>query len=155
MITASARGISRSWLIALFVTANLTVTAPAAAQSRGSTAAVSAWSADAARTPLANRDYPPADRFAGHESHDAFGQRTRSRDSLKNGTFIGAVVGAVSLGALAAILCNAYQEPGEPSCLGDTLRCAAFGGAIGAGAGVAIDAARNQRGITVRFAVRF
>jgi hypothetical protein len=104
---------------------------------------------------LVNRDYPPADRFVVHESHDAFGQRTRSRDSLRNGMLIGTVVGAVAFGALAAILCNAYQEPGDPSCLGDTVRFAAVGGAIGAGAGAAIDAARNQRGITVRFAVRF
>ena len=155
MATANASGISRSWLIALFVTANLTVTAAAAAQPASSTAVVSAWPAHAARGPLVYRDYPPADRFAGHPSHDAFGQRTRSRDSLRNGTVIGTVVGAVALGALAATLCNAYQEPGEPSCLRDTLRFAAIGGAIGAGAGAAIDAARYQRGITVRFAVRF
>lgn len=155
MVNASPRGISRSWLIALFVTANLTVPAPAAAQSPGSTAAVSGWAAHVARVPVVNRDYPPADRFAGHESHDAFDQRTRSRDSLRNGTLIGTVVGAVAFGALAATLCNAYQEPGDPSCLRDTVRFAAVGGVIGASAGAVIDAARHQRGITVRFALRF
>jgi hypothetical protein len=32
-------------------------------------------------------------------------------------TIIGAVIGAVALGAFGAALCNALQEPGEPSCL--------------------------------------
>lgn len=83
-------------------------------------------------------------------------QRGRSRDSLKNGTIIGAVVGAVALGAFGAVLCNAQQEPGGPSCLTDTLRVAALGAAIGAGAGLAVDAALTRRaGVTVSIAIRF
>ena len=81
-------------------------------------------------------------------------QSGASRDSLKNGTIIGAVVGAVALGVFGGALCNALHEPGEPSCVKDTLRIAALGAAIGAGAGLAVDAARTQRGgvaVSVRF----
>lgn len=79
-----------------------------------------------------------------------------SRDSLKNGAVIGAVIGAVALGAFGAILCNALQEPGDPGCLPDTLRIAALGAAIGAGAGLAVDAARTQGpGVRVSLAIRF
>src|SRR5262245_2473197 len=35
----------------------------------------------------------------------------RSRDSLRNGLIIGAVVGAAALGTFAAVLCKAEQEP--------------------------------------------
>ena len=171
-----ARAHRSAWLIALCVTAKLTVATPAAAQSPASTAATSAWSvarednigarngADADVTdlptklcsPLLRGDYPPVDRFADNVRIDPFAeQRTVSGDSLKNGAFIGTVIGAAAFGAFAAALCNAYQEEGDPSCLPDTLRFGAIGGAIGAGAGLAIDAARNQRGVTVRFAVRF
>lgn len=83
-------------------------------------------------------------------------QRGRSRDSLKNGTLIGAVVGAVTLGAFGAVLCNAQQEPGGPSCLPDTLRIAAVGAAIGAGAGLAVDAALTRHGgVTVSIVIGF
>jgi hypothetical protein len=71
-------------------------------------------------------------------------QRGSSRDSLKNGAAIGAVVGAVGLGALGALICNLYQEEGGASCLPDTLRVAAIGAAIGIGAGVAVDAAPRE-----------
>jgi hypothetical protein len=166
----------RAWLIALCVTAKLTVAAPAAAQSPASTAATSARSvahednigapnaADAdvtdlptkLRSPLLRGDHPPVDRFAGNVRIDAFAkQRTVSGDSLRNGAIIGTVIGAAAFGAFAAALCNAYQEEDDASCVPDTLRFGAIGGAIGAGAGLAIDAARDQRGVTVRFAVRF
>ena len=69
-----------------------------------------------------------------------------SRDSLKNGTIIGAVVGAVALGGFGALICNALQEPQGPSCLPGTLRIAAIGAAIGAGAGLAVDAAMTRQG---------
>ena len=82
-------------------------------------------------------------------------QRVRSRDSLRNGAIIGTVIGAAAAGAFASALCHAYQEEGGRTCVPGTLRFAAIGGAIGAGAGLAIDAARSQRGVTVRFAVRF
>ena len=81
--------------------------------------------------PLFNGTYRPLDRFAG--------------DPTSGTTF----------GAFAAALCNTYQEEGGASCLPDTFRFAAIGGAIGAGAGLAIDAARSHRGVTVRIAIRF
>ena len=82
-------------------------------------------------------------------------QRLRSRDSLRNGAIVGAVIGAVAFGAVAAALCRAYQEEGGASCVPDTLRFAAIGGAIGTGAGLAIDAARSYRSVTLRLAIRF
>ena len=157
-------------------TAKLTAATPAAAQSPASTAATSGWSvahednirapnaADAdvtdlptkLRWPFVGGGYPPVDRFAGNVRIDGFAkQRTVSGDSLRNGAIIGTVIGAAAFGAFAAVLCNAYQQEGDPSCLPDTLRFGAIGGAIGGGAGLVIDAARNQRGVTVRFAVRF
>jgi hypothetical protein len=93
---------------------------------------------------------------------DASGRKRRSpqtgssRDSLKNGTIIGAAVGAIALGAFGAFLCNALQEPGDPSCLTGTLRIAALGAAVGAGAGLAIDAARSHGpGVTLSMKLRF
>jgi hypothetical protein len=82
-------------------------------------------------------------------------QRVGSRDSLRNGAIIGAVIGAVAFGAIAATLCHAYQEDGGPSCVPDTLRFAAIGGAVGTGAGLAVDAARSNRRVTVRLTIRF
>ena len=82
--------------------------------------------------------------------------RGGSRDSLKNGTIIGAIIGAVALGGFGAVVCKVQQEPGGPSCLTDTLRVAAIGAAIGAGAGLAVDAARTQRGgVRVNVAIKF
>lgn len=78
------------------------------------------------------------------------------RDSLTNGLIIGAVVGAAAFGGFGAILCKAYQEPQGPSCVSDTLRFVAIGAAIGAGGGLAIDAAlTRQSGVRVSIAVRF
>lgn len=86
----------------------------------------------------------------------ALPQRGRPRDSLKNGTVIGAVVGAAALGGLAAVVCKAYQEPRGPSCLKDTLRLGAVGAAIGAGAGLVVDAALSRRpGVRVSVGIRF
>ena len=108
------------------------------------------------RLPLFNGIYRPLDRFAGNRTSGTFGQqRVRSRDSLRNGAIIGTVIGAAAFGAFAAALCNAYQEEGGGSCLPDALRFGAIGGAIGAGAGLAIDAARSHRSVTVRYAIRF
>lgn len=78
-----------------------------------------------------------------------------SRDSVRNGALLGAVIGAAAAATAAAVICKAYQEKGGPSCVPDTLRFSALGGAIGAGAGLAIDVARSHRGVTVRFEVRF
>jgi hypothetical protein len=77
------------------------------------------------------------------------------RDSLKNGVLIGTAVGAIALGGFGAVLCNALQEPGDPGCLGDTLRIAAVGAAIGAGAGLAVDAVLDRGGARVSIGVRF
>ena len=167
-----------SGLIALCLSANLIVTTAAAAQTApGSTAVTSplsivhdddhvvqdpgepAFAGDGLpttlRLPLVTHIWPPP-RFAGNVRDGTFGQqRLRSRDSLRNGAIIGTVIGAAALGAFAATLCNAYQEEGGASCLPDTLRIAAIGGAIGLGAGLAIDAARSQSGVTVFVGIRF
>ena len=78
-----------------------------------------------------------------------------SGDSLTNGTLIGAIVGAVALGTVGAVICKAFQEPSDPSCVGDSLRVAAIGAGIGAGVGIAVDAARESRGVRVRLSVKF
>ena len=71
-------------------------------------------------------------------------QRAASRDSLRNGAVIGAAVGAAVLGGLAATICHVHRERGGPSCVPDSLRFAAIGGAIGLGAGIAIDVALSS-----------
>ena len=79
-----------------------------------------------------------------------------SPDTLKNGAIVGALVGAVTLGAFGALICNLEQEPGAGNCLSDTLRVAAIGAGIGAGIGLAVDVARTrQAGITVRLGFTF
>jgi len=83
-------------------------------------------------------------------------QRGSSRDSLKNGAVIGAIAGAVGLGALGGLICHLYQEEGDASCWSDTLRVAAIGAAIGVGAGITVDAALTRHaGAAVRIGVRF
>jgi hypothetical protein len=84
-------------------------------------------------------------------------QQGASRDSLKNGVIVGATIGAAALGTLAAVLCRAYQEEGGPSCVPDTLRFAAIGGALGSGIGLAVDAVRTDArpGVSVRIAIKF
>ena len=79
--------------------------------------------------------------------------RGPSRDTLKNGAILGAVVGAVAVGSYGAFFCNLYEGD---SCLLDTLRVAAVGAAIGAGTGLAIDAALTRHaGVAVRIGIRF
>ena len=69
-------------------------------------------------------------------------QARPSRDSLKNGAIIGAIIGAAAFGTFGGVLCKATEEPGSNQlCLRDTLRFAAIGAAIGTGGGLAIDAA--------------
>lgn len=78
------------------------------------------------------------------------------RDSLRNGAIIGAVIGAGVAGTFAAVWCHLYQEEGGASCIPDTLRFAAIGGAIGIGAGLAVDVGRSQNGgPTARLAITF
>lgn len=83
-------------------------------------------------------------------------QRASSRDTLKNGAIIGAIAGAVGLGALGGLICHLYQEEGDASCWSDTLRFAAIGAAIGTGAGITVDAALTRHaGVAVRVGVAF
>ncbi len=62
------------------------------------------------------------------------------RDSLKNGTLIGAIIGGVALGGFVTFLCNALQEPSDPSCAPPSLLYTGIGAGIGAAAGAGIDA---------------
>jgi hypothetical protein len=68
-------------------------------------------------------------------------------------TLCGAAAGAAPAGVLGGFLCKAFQEPSDPSCIGDTFRIAAVGAAIGAGAGLGIDAALTRQG-GVRLSIR-
>lgn len=145
----------RSSALALIVALGL-ATAPAAAVAQTSVAPL------AVRRPAAEFAPPPY-VLAGlpHNSEartDMAGvaQRSGSRDSLLNGSLIGAAAGALALGVLGSVVCNAMREPANPSCLPDTLRIAAVGAAIGAGAGLAIDAALSrQNGVRASFSIRF
>ena len=62
------------------------------------------------------------------------------RDSVKNGAVIGAIIGGIALGGFVGWLCNALQEPSDPSCLPPSLLYTGVGAGIGAAAGVGIDA---------------
>jgi hypothetical protein len=80
----------------------------------------------------------------------------RTRDDVVDGALLGAIAGAAALGGFAAIICRLEQEPGAGNCLADTARVAAIGAAIGAGAGLAVDAALSRRsGITLRLRTTF
>ena len=111
-------------------------------------------------TPTAPSLFFPADGIVAGAQPAA---RASTRDSLKNGGIVGAIAGAVTLGAVAAVICNLYQEEGGASCLPDTLRGVAIGTAIGAGVGVAVDAVRHRHSaavprdtaVTVRIAIKF
>ena len=81
---------------------------------------------------------------------------TRSRDSLKNGAIIGAVVGAAALGGFGLFLCHALDDTGDPNCFPGVLAIAAVGAGIGVGAGVGIDALLVRRaGPAARIHVTF
>ena len=62
------------------------------------------------------------------------------RDSLKNGALVGAIIGGIALGGFVSWLCNALQEPSDPSCLSPSLLYIGVGAGIGAAAGAGIDA---------------
>jgi hypothetical protein len=80
---------------------------------------------------------------------------SRPRDSLKNGAIIGAVVGAVVAGTTIGLICHAFREPEDPSCVPATLGYAALGAAIGAGAGAGIDALFTRNRVIVSVRTRF
>ena len=52
----------------------------------------------------------------------------------------GAIAGAAVFGGFVTFLCNALQEPSDPSCLGSSLLGIGMGAGIGAAAGAGIDA---------------
>ena len=62
------------------------------------------------------------------------------RDSVWNGALIGAIVGAAAFGGFVTFLCNALQEPSDPSCLGSSLMGIGIGAGAGALGGAGIDA---------------
>jgi hypothetical protein len=63
-----------------------------------------------------------------------------SRDSLKNGTIIGAVIGGVAMGTFFTYLCHALKEEGDPPCWKGVLTTTALGAGAGAAAGAGLDA---------------
>jgi hypothetical protein len=75
------------------------------------------------------------------------------RDSLKNGTIIGAVIGAAIMGTGVMLLCTALKEPGDPSCWKSSGLAIAIGAGTGALGGAGIDALLSQRPLA-RFAPR-
>jgi hypothetical protein len=82
--------------------------------------------------------------------------RRGTRDSLKNGALIGAIVGAAALGGFGLFLCHALDDTGDPDCFPGVLGIAGLGAGIGAGAGVAIDALLvRQAAPAVRVHIRF
>ena len=72
-------------------------------------------------------------------------QINRQRDSVKNGAVIGALIGAAIMGGYVTFLCNALQEPGDPSCLGSALLGFGLGAGTGALGGAGIDALMMRR----------
>jgi len=66
------------------------------------------------------------------------------RDSVWNGALIGAIVGAAIFGGYVTFLCNALQEPSDPSCLGSSLMGIGIGAGAGALGGAGIDALMSR-----------
>jgi hypothetical protein len=99
-------------------------------------------------------------RLVSSVLHDSTSRRqsqpAQRKDSLANGAVIGAVVGALGLGAVGGVICKVQQEEGGGSCVPDFLRIGAIGAGIGAGLGIGIDAAlARSPGITVAIKARF
>jgi hypothetical protein len=69
---------------------------------------------------------------------------------------IGAIIGAAALGGFVGFLCNALQEPSDPSCVPGTLLYTGIGAGIGAAGGAGIDALfmRSARGSAIPLAAR-
>ena len=62
------------------------------------------------------------------------------KDSLLNGTLIGAVIGAAVMGVGVTYLCTALKEPGDPPCWKSSGLAIAIGAGAGALGGAGIDA---------------
>ena len=71
-------------------------------------------------------------------------RRRDDRDSVWNGALIGAIVGAAIFGGFVTFLCNALQEPSDPSCLGSSLMGIGIGAGAGALGGAGIDALMSR-----------
>ena len=69
-----------------------------------------------------------------------------SRDSVKNGALIGAVIGGIALGGFVGWLCNMLQEPSDPSCLPPAMLYTGIGAGIGAAGGAGIDLLFSRSG---------
>ena len=78
-----------------------------------------------------------------------------SRDSLKNGIVVGAVVGGILASAFGVYLCAALGEEDDPLCWRPIAALGAIGTGAGAVFGAGIDAMRSRAGPRVMFRVRF
>jgi hypothetical protein len=76
-------------------------------------------------------------------------QSRQSRDSLKNGTIIGAVIGAVAMAGFVTWLCNELKEPGDPSCWKAVPIGGLYGAGIGAAIGLGIDALAMRQPVAI------
>jgi hypothetical protein len=94
--------------------------------------------------------------IATAETHAAnvLQQTGSSRDSLRNGALIGAIIGAAATFGFGMYLCHAIREEGDPPCLGPALVLTAAGAGAGALAGMGIDATFTRRPV-VRLSLRF
>ena len=81
----------------------------------------------------------------GMAAHPPAPAMQSSRDSLKNGAIIGAVIGGVAMGAAGTWVCSMLREPGDPPCWKSVLPVAAIFAGIGAAAGAGIDALASRR----------
>lgn len=70
--------------------------------------------------------------------------RSGTRDSLRNGTLIGAIIGGATLAVMTTYLCVNVGEEGDPPCWQGVLVVSAVGAGIGAAAGAGIDAMLSQ-----------
>jgi len=79
----------------------------------------------------------------GMAAHSPAPAMQSSRDSLKNGAIIGAVIGGAAMGAGGMWVCGMLREPGDPPCWKSVLPVAAIFAGVGAAAGAGIDALAN------------
>ena len=109
----------------------LSLATPAIAQER---------SRDVPATKLIISERAIAEGMAAHAPSANAAAQANQRDSVKNGMIIGALVGALAMGAGAGLLCKALQEPTDPSCWKSVGVGGLYGAGIGVAAGAGIDA---------------
>jgi hypothetical protein len=78
-----------------------------------------------------------------------------TRDSLKNGAVIGAVLGGLGAALFGTYLCHAVGEEGDPPCWRGILVIGALGAGAGAAAGAGVDAMLFRSGPRLVVRVRF